>query len=136
MDFFVFISEQWMLVSVLLALVYVFMLSEQMKAGKALSTHQVTALINRDEAVLLDVRDAKEFQLSHIAGAMNIPVGALDTRLAELEKHRTKIIVVTDKMGQQASVVGRKLRRLGFKVRRLQGGMGEWLAQRLPVVSQ
>lgn len=136
MDFFVFISEQWMLVSVLLALVYVFMLSEQMKAGKALSTHQVTALINRDEAVLLDVRDAKEFQLSHIAGAMNIPVGALDTRLAELEKHRTKIIVVTDKMGQQASVVGRKLRRLGFQVRRLQGGMGEWLAQRLPVVSQ
>jgi len=135
-DFFVFISEQWMLVSVLLALVYVFMLSEQMKAGKALSTHQVTALINRDEAVLLDVRDAKEFQLSHIAGAMNIPVGALDTRLAELEKHRTKIIVVTDKMGQQASVVGRKLRRLGFQVRRLQGGMGEWLAQRLPVVSQ
>lgn len=136
MDFFVFMSEQWMLVSVLLALVYVFMLSEQMKAGKALSTHQVTALINRDEAVLLDVRDAKEFQLSHIAGAMNIPVGALDTRLAELEKHRTKIIVVTDKMGQQASVVGRKLRRLGFQVRRLQGGMGEWLAQRLPVVSQ
>ncbi len=136
MDFFVFISEQWILVSVLLALIYIFMLSEQMKAGKALSTHQVTALINRDEAILLDVRDAKDFQLSHIAGAMNIPAGALDTRLAELEKHRAKIIVVTDKMGQQASVVGRKLRRLGFQVRRLQGGMGEWLAQRLPVVSQ
>ncbi len=136
MDFFVFISEQWILVSVLLALIYVFMLSEQRKAGKALSTHQVTALINRDEAILLDVRDAKEFQLSHIAGAMNIPAGALDTRLPELEKHRAKIIVVTDKVGQQASVVGRKLRRQGFQVRRLQGGMGEWLAQRLPVISQ
>lgn len=136
MDFFVFISDEWMLVSLFLGLVYIFILTEQMKAGKALSTHQVTALINRDEAVLLDVRDAKDFQLSHIAGAMNIPAGALDARIAELEKYRTKIVVVTDKIGQQSSVVGRKLRRLGFQVRRLQGGMGEWLAQRLPVVSK
>ena len=134
MDFFIFISEQWLPVSVLLMLIYLFAFSEQKKAGKQISVHDVTSLINSDQGVLVDVRDSKEYQSGHIANAMNIPLSKLEGRLAELEKYRDKTVVLVDKLGQHSASAGRKLKAAGFEVRRLQGGMGEWRSQSLPVV--
>ena len=134
MDFFVFISEQWVLVSVLLVLIYLFAINERIKSGRPISVHAVTRMLNADEAVLLDVRDSKEFKAGHIAGALNIPQTKLQDKISELEHYREKIIIVADKLGQQAGAVGRKLQQQGFKVFRLTGGMMEWQNQNLPVV--
>ncbi|MBL4782968.1 MAG: rhodanese-like domain-containing protein [Porticoccaceae bacterium] len=134
MDFFVFISEQWVLVSALLVLIYVFAFSEQKKAGKQLSVHELTRLLNSDEALLVDLRDSKEYATGCITGAINIPHAKLDGRIGELEKHRAQKIVLVDKIGQQSAPAGRKLRLAGYDVHRLRGGMGEWLHQSLPVV--
>jgi len=135
-DFFVFVNEQWILVSLLLALVYLLVFSEHIKAGKQLSVHDLTRLVNRDEAILVDVRDGKEFQGGHIAGAINIPLAKLDERLAELDKFKAKTVIVVDKLGQQSGSVGRKLRQAGFEVCRLRGGMSEWQSQSLPVIAK
>lgn len=134
MDFFVFISEQWILVSVLLVLIYLFAINERIKSGRPISVHAVTRMLNADEAVLLDVRDTKEFKAGHIAGAMNIPQIKLQDKISELDHYREKIIIVADKVGQQGGAVGRKLQQQGFKVFRLTGGMMEWQNQNLPVV--
>lgn len=131
----VFISEQWLLVSLFLALVYLFAVTEHFKAGKQLSVHDVTRLLNAGEALLVDIRDAKEYQSGHINLAINIPFSQLNTRLDELESSRERIVIVVDKLGQQAASAGRTLRRAGFKVQRLRGGMAEWQGQSLPVVS-
>lgn len=136
MDFFIFISEQWILVSVLLVLIYVFAFTEQKKAGKQISVHDATRLVNSEAGVLVDVRDSKEYQAGHIANAINIPLAKLESRLTELEKYRAKQIVLVDKLGQHAGSAGRKLGAEGFEVRRLRGGMGEWRSQSLPVVSE
>ncbi len=135
MSFFVFISEQWILVSTLLVLIYVFAFSEQKKAGKQLSVHELTRLINGDGAIVVDLRDSKEYATGCITGAINIPSAKLDGRISELEKHRAKKIVLVDKIGQQSAPVGRKLRKAGYDVQRLRGGMGEWMHQSLPVVN-
>lgn len=135
MDFFVFISDQWLAVSLLLILIYVFAFTEQRKAGKQVSVHDLTLLINSDRGLVIDVRDSKEFQAGHITDAINIPLAKLDSRMTELEKHREKTLVLVDKLGQHAASAGRKLRASGFDVRRLQGGMGEWRSQSLPVVT-
>ena len=135
MDFFIFISEQWVMVSVLLMLIYLFAFTEQKKAGKQISVHDVTSLINSEEGVLVDIRDSKEYESGHIANALNIPLSKLETRMVELEKYRDKTVVLVDKLGQQSASAGRKLRVSGFDVRRLQGGMGEWRSQSLPVVT-
>ena len=135
MDFFIFISEQWVMVSVLLILIYLFAFTEQKKAGKQISVHDVTSLINSEEGVLVDLRDSKEYESGHIANALNIPLAKLETRMVELEKHRDKTVVLVDKLGQQSASAGRKLRASGFEVCRLQGGMGEWRSQSLPVVT-
>jgi len=134
-SFFVFISEQWMLVSALLVLIYVFAFSEQKKAGKQLSVHELTRLLNGDEAILIDLRDSKEYAAGCITSAINIPSAKLDGRISELEKYRTKKIVLVDKIGQQAAPAGRKLRQAGYDVQRLRGGMGEWMHQSLPVIN-
>lgn len=135
MDFFIFMSEQWLAVSLLLMLIYFFVFTEQKKAGKQISVHDATRLVNSDEGILVDVRDSKEFHAGHIANALNIPLAKLDSRVAELEKYRDSTVVLVDKLGQHSAGAGRKLRAMGFQVCRLQGGMGEWYSQSLPVVS-
>jgi len=134
-SFFVFVSEQWMLVSTLLVLIYVFAFSEQKKAGKQLSVHELTRLLNDDAAILIDLRDSKEYATGCITGAINIPSAKLDGRITELEKYREQKIVLVDKIGQQAAPAGRKLRQAGYDVQRLRGGMGEWMHQSLPLVT-
>lgn len=134
-DFLIFVSEQWILVSLLLALIYLFLLIERFKAGKQLSVHEVTRLLNSGEAVLVDLRDAKEYQAGHIHHAINIPLGQLAARINELQGSRDKVVVLIDKLGHQAASAGRQLRRDGFRVHRLRGGMAEWQAQSLPLVS-
>ena len=62
MDFFIFISEQWLLVSVLLVLIYIFAITERNKSGKPVSPRELTQLLNTDEAVLLDIREQKEYK--------------------------------------------------------------------------
>jgi rhodanese-related sulfurtransferase len=133
-EFFDFISEQWVLVSVFMVLVYLFAINERVKSGKPISPHVVTRMINADEAVLVDIRDAKEFKVGHIAGGINIPQSKLMDRLAELEPHREKAIIIADKVGQQSGAMGRKLKQKEFHVMRLTGGMMEWNNQKLPVV--
>lgn len=131
-----FLGEQWVLVSVLLALIGLYFVSEQIKAGKQFSVHDVTRLMNNDEAVLLDIRDGKDYQAGHIVAALNIPFAKLDSRISELDKHKDKLIIVVDKIGQHSTSVSQKLRKAGFRTGRLRGGMSEWLGQSLPVVSK
>ena len=135
MDIFVFASEQWILISVLLMLIYGFAFTERTKGGKPISATELVGLMNSDQAQLVDVRASADFQAGHVHGAMNIPHTKMASRGSELEKHRSKIIVLTDQMGQHAGGAGKILTKEGFNVRRLSGGMSEWQGQSLPVVT-
>ena len=134
MDIFVFVSEQWVLISLLMGLIGLFFFTEQNKAGKSLGTAELVRMMNSEEAIVIDVRATAEFESGHIHGAKNIPHTKLVSRMAELEKHRNKIIVVVDKFGQHAGGAGRALNKEGFNVRRLSGGVSEWQNASLPLV--
>jgi len=133
-EIFVFVSQQWILITLLAALIGVFFLTEQNKSGKSLSSSELVRLINSDEAVVVDVRSAAEFEAGHIHGAISIPHQKLASRITELEKHREKIIVVADKIGQHSGAAGKKLSSEEFNVRRLSGGISEWQGSSLPLV--
>lgn len=134
MDFIVFLSEQWLLVSILAVLVSALVFVEGKRGGKPLSYHQVVRHVNAGDGLILDVREAKEYKAGHIVDSLNIPHAKLAERISELEKHKDKIIIVVDKMGQHAGAAGKVLKQNGFNVSRLQGGMSEWLGQNLPVI--
>lgn len=136
MEFFDFISEQWVLVSIFMTLIYLYAINERAKSGKTISPHVVTRMINSEEAILLDVREIKDFSLGHIVGAINIPYAKLSQRISELEQYRTKAIIIADKQSQHSGSVGRKLQQEGFSALRLTGGMMEWQNQSLPVIKE
>ncbi len=136
MDVFIFVSEQWLLVSTLLVLIYVYMWREKAKGGRGVSAHEATRLLNRDEAVLVDLRASDEYKAGHIVDALGIPHGKLKDRLPELNPHKALTIILADKMGQHVGAAGKMLKEEGFEVCRLEGGMTEWQAQNLPVVQK
>jgi|TARA_B110000211_G_scaffold63749_1_gene73058 rhodanese-related sulfurtransferase len=133
-DIFIFASEQWLLLSIFLVLLYIFMFTERTKGGKPIPTAELVSLMNSEAAVLVDVRPSTDFQAGHIHGAINIPHTKTATRISELEKHREKLIVLVDQMGQHAGSTGKMLTKDNYNVRRLSGGMSEWQQQNMPVV--
>lgn len=132
--FFEFIVNHWILSSTFVALLILLFALERRRAGQTLSPQAVTLLLNRDQAVILDVRDKKDFSEGRIKGAHHIPMASLKERATELKKYDGKQIVVVDKMGQHSAMAGKLLREAGFEnIVRLQGGMGEWRGSNMPV---
>ena len=116
-------------------LLFAFFVNEGKQGGAAISTSNLVTLVNREGAVILDIRDNKEYSAGHIAGAINMPYASVDSRIGELEGYKEKPLVLVCKMGQHSSSAGRKLKAQGFTdLRRLAGGMSEWSASNLPVV--
>lgn len=136
MDFFLFLGREWPLVSLLAGLVYAYAWVERERSGRPISCLKATLLLNRGRAVLVDLRPAKEYHAGHIAGAIHLPHDQFDGRMGELEKHRDKVIILADRLGQHAGRAGRRLRASGYQVRRLAGGIAEWTAQGLPLVKK
>lgn len=133
-DFIVFVSEQLVLFSILSLLVAGFVVLEKKRGGAVLSYHEVTRMLNSDTAVLLDIRDTKDFAAGHITGAENIPYAKLKERVSELDAKKDKTIIVADKVGQHSGAGVKILAEAGFNAARLQGGMVEWQSQNLPLV--
>ena len=134
---FQFLGEQWVLVVGLMMVLTLLVLHETRKAGPSLSISEAVQLVNSEGGVFLDIRDAADFARGHITDALHIPAAALAGRSAELEKFREKPVVVGCKMGQSSGPATKTLRSQGFsRAQKLAGGMMEWDAQKLPVVTQ
>ena len=133
-QYLAFAQEQWLLVVALAILVVAFLRRESGAAGEKLSVPQVVQAMNADTAILLDVREAKDFSQGHVANAIHIPHNKISDKLSELQKYKSKQIIVTDALGQHAGTVCRLLIKEGYSVARMRGGMGEWKQDNLPVV--
>jgi rhodanese-related sulfurtransferase len=104
------------------------------RGGRSLSTAELTALVNKDQAVVVDIRPAKDFAAGHIVGALNIPQDKLIARIAELEKHKAKTIILVDAQGQHSGGHAREMMKSGFTAAKLSGGISSWRADNLPLV--
>lgn len=93
-----------------------------------------TGLINHEDAVIVDVRSIAEYKTGHIVNAVNIPLNGLANGLKQLEKHRSKPIVVVCRSGSRSGSACSQLRKHGFEnVKNLRGGMMAWESANLPV---
>lgn len=100
-----------------------------------LSPNEAVLLINRSNAVVLDVRDDAEFAAGHITDAKHIPLAQLDTRINEIRRFKDKAILVNCQAGTRSSKACDVLRKHEFsKIYNLQGGLNAWEQAKLPVV--
>jgi rhodanese-related sulfurtransferase len=103
--------------------------------GPWVSTLEATQLINREDALVIDVREAPEFSGGHLLGAKNVPLASIEARAAELDKHKAKPVIVVCNDGNRASKAAEVLRARGFaNVVNLSGGFSGWQQAGLPVV--
>lgn len=134
--FFEFLTQQWILVAALLAVIVMLFMHETRKSGTSLSPQQAINLVNAEGGVFVDLRDTADFRAGHIVDAMHIPSSKLINNTGLLEKYRDKPIVLVCKMGQTAGPVGKKLNAEGFaSVNIMTGGMMEWKNLQLPLVN-
>lgn len=134
---FEFVVNHYILVSLFVAFLVAILILESRRGGAKISAQGAVNLINRDEAIVVDIRDRKEFGEGRITGSINIPLNSLKSRLAELNKFKDKQIIVADKMGQHSAMAVKQLNAEGFSnVVRLNGGVSDWKASNLPLVKK
>lgn len=134
---FEFASNHWILASSFIGLLIALFLLEKHRSGRSISPQQATLLLNKDEGVILDIRDKKDVSEGRIKGSVHIPLASLKDRLSELEKYKDKQLVIVDKAGQHSGMAGKTLKAGGFEnVCRMSGGISEWKNSSLPLVKK
>ena len=81
---------------------------------------EADGLLERKDALLLDVRTEGEYQNGHIPGTVNIPLDELRERLSELD--RGKKLYVNCQSGLRSYLACRILSQNGFSCKNLAGG--------------
>jgi rhodanese-related sulfurtransferase len=101
--------------------------------GPWVSTAQATQLINREDALVVDVREPAEYSAGHILGAKNVPLERVDAP-GELIKRKDKPLILYCDGGARTSKAAASLKKQGFsRVMNLSGGLGAWQQAGLPV---
>ena len=134
--FIAFLRQEYLLVAVALVsggmLVWPYV--RRATGGPWVDTAQATHLINREDAFVIDVREANEYGAGHVLGAKNIPLARVAVAGADLAKRKAKPVIVYDETGNRASGAAAALRKQGFeRVFSLHGGMKAWQDAGLPV---
>ena len=102
-----------------------------------LTPAEATLMMNREDALVLDVRETGEWSSGHISGARHITLAQLEKRMSELEKFKDKPIIICCASGNRSSSACGKLKKGGFdKVFSLNGGVSAWMAANLPLTTK
>lgn len=95
---------------------------------------EAVQLLNRKDALMIDVREPGEFSAGHVPSARNIPLAQLDKRVGELEKFKHRPAVVICQTGGRPAAATALLKKAGFaEVVVLAGGIGAWQQANMPV---
>lgn len=132
-----FLLNHYLLASTFVVLAIAFVLNEIARGGKSVSPQGLSQLVNRENARLIDLRDAAEFRSGHITGSENIPYAKLGEHIAQLKKDPARPIVMVCNLGQVAGSAGQQLKTAGLpQVYKLDGGISNWKSQSLPLVKK
>jgi rhodanese-related sulfurtransferase len=102
--------------------------------GASVNTLEATQMINRQDALMLDVREQAEYAQSHILNARALPLSQLEARIGDIEKFKDKPLIVYCATDNRSSTAVATLKKRGFSnVVSLSGGFAAWQSAGLPV---
>lgn len=132
-----FVLNNWYLfaaLAVILIMLFGGNIAQMTHGIKEINCARAVQLMNHDNAAVLDVGEPKEYQAGHIPGSISLPAGSLANRLSEMEKYKSKPVIVICQSGQRAQKSAVTLSKNGFgTVYQLAGGMRAWERDNLPV---
>lgn len=128
-----FLLANWMLILVALASGTMLALPMLRGEGAGLTPAAAVQLMNREKAVLLDLRSAQEFAAGHASGARHAPLEELEAKLPGLVKNKATPLVLMCSSGLRASRGVLVAKKLGYEnVQTLAGGLRSWREANLP----
>jgi rhodanese-related sulfurtransferase len=91
-------------------------------------------LINRERAVVVDVREPEEFASGHMTGAKNVPLNQLEEKLTAAVKNKTVPLLLVCATGARAQRAVAIAKKLGYEqAQAVAGGLKSWKEANLPV---
>ena len=103
-------------------------------SGNSVNPGEATLLINREDAIVVDVREADEFAAGHLPDARNIPGSKLAERISEIEKYKDKPVIVCCATGMRSNNACAELKKNGFsRINNLAGGVDAWVGAGYPI---
>ena len=121
---------------VLLVLVVVTTVKGMFSKVKSVSRGEATLLINREDAIVVDIRSRDDYRKGHISGALNISAADIKKdNIAELGKHKSQPVIVVCATGTTAPESAAQLHAAGFeRVCVLKEGISGWDGDNLPLI--
>jgi len=130
-----FIVDNWMLLSIAFASGSLLLWPVIQGASLAgLSPAAAVQLINREKAVVLDVRDAAEFASGHLVGSRHIALDELDAKLGGAVKNKALPLILVCQTGARSGRAVAVAKKLGYaQAQSLAGGLAAWKAANMPL---
>lgn len=123
-------------VSLLILLLWNFF-GDSLTGLKPIQPGEVTHLINRDNALVLDIRSEDDYKTGHIINAMNIPSANLQDSVSKLDKHKDDPIILYCQNGVESSRTLRVLKQSGFsQLYFMKGGLTAWQNANFPITKE
>jgi len=137
-DLFIsFVTHNWMLIIalvVILGMLIFNLFGGRLRGYQAIGPAESVNLINHEGAVVIDVRENNEYHNGHILNSIHIPQANLANRITELEKYKSKPIIVGCRSGHRSGHACALLKKQGFEtVYNLSGGVMAWQNANLPL---
>ena len=131
-----FASKHLLLVMALVAILFMLVAGEirlRLSKIREVSPGEATRLLNHENAVMIDMRDDKDYREGHIVNAVNLPAGNSEIP-ATLNKYRQRPVIVYCQRGQKSTALCNRLSKQGFEsVYILRGGVQAWQKAELPL---
>lgn len=105
------------------------------RGGAGLSAAEATQLINRRNAVVIDLRPAAEFAAGHLPAARSVEFGELASKVGQVARNKSAPVLLVCQNGQQSQKAVKTVQEAGYgEVHVLSGGVAAWQQAGMPVV--
>ena len=131
--FFEFLITNWFLVLPLVVAIFLFFYSENSRKAIKLDPQEVIFQLNNKDALLIDLRNEKEFSKGKISQAIYVGPD-LENCKKEIEKNSEKPIVLFCQNGNKSDEFSKELKKSGTDTFILKGGINSWTADGLPLL--
>ena len=109
------------------------LVAEAKRNIQEISPQDAASALQRGDALLIDVRDADEWEEGHIPGAKNFSRGTVELEIEEAVPDLSTPIVTHCGGGGRSALAAESLQRMGYKnVKSMAGGFKAWKAAGLP----
>jgi len=132
---FDFVIANWMLFLIAIGSGAMLLWPMLRGAGQgALSAQGAVQMINRERAVVVDVRDPEEFATGHAPGSRNVPLNQLEEKLPGAVKNKSLPVLLMCASGARAQRAVAIAKKLGYEqAQAVAGGLKSWKEANLPV---